>query len=1181
MALEHQKLKKIMKLNVLFLFVFCFNLSASVFSQQMKITLQLEQTSMEDFFRIVQEKTGLSFLYNSELFEQEEKITMNVVDKQLDQILNEVLAPKGFTYKYQNDVIVIRKIHSPVRQKEKRNITGNVIDDTGGPLPGATVLVKGTTTGVVTDINGNFSLSTEDIPDLTLVISFVGMQTREIVVRGTKPISVVLLPDTEELGQVVITGYYQLSQERSAGSFSIVHGDELSLKSDPSIIGRLNGLVPGFVVNPAGTDKYLLRGATSINSSREPLFVVDGMPMELNTLEATVNPEDVLNVSVLKDATASSIWGARAANGVIVITTKRGQRGEKTRVTYSGTLQLQGLPDFDYMDYMRARDYVDFAVSVYDGSKTDYGTDVLGRYGKITPVERILYKGQTGEYTATDVERELDKLRNSDNRKQIEDYLYRVKTVHQHNVSVYGGNENSAHFFSINYRNTKPQQKSVNEDRLIIDLKNDFTLTSWLKLSVGANISYTGKRYNYLPDAVGMIPYELLKDADGNATSQMHMFYSDEAAAWTRNELDKRNMMHYDYVLLNELDLQKNKESVFNARIQGKLNVNLYEGLTFESQFQYQNGYGKAEKLDKPESFKVRNLIAVQTPLTTGSVSRVPVGGIQDKTWNNTIEWIVRNQIAYDRNIRDEHHITLLAGTEVRRNVQEIDNRIVYGYNDNTKQHINLNEQQMLAGVTGGTITNPNSQTTQRQNFTNGFGTGYVKNDKRFFSLYANAAYDYNSKYGLNASIRVDQANLFGTDIRYKPIWSVGALWNLHREEFWNGELFNRFTLRISRGIAGNTPNSEVGGPYDIISSAGYANFSYGQVQNSMDIISPALNNLKWEKTTITNLGVDVSLLGNKLSGSVDVYRKNTNDLIGQQTIDPTGGFATISTNIGKLRNTGIELMLNSVNIAKKHFKWNTSFNLAYNKNKIVDIYVEPNITQYVSTYNPAFVQGYAAYSIFSYKWAGLNDMGEPSVYDENGKATDKAISSIDAIVHSGTAQPPLTGSLANTFSYKNLSLSIQIIYNLGHKMRNDVPGTNSSDRLLYSQTLNGELWKNPIHKDMKYAWKQAGDDTNVPRWIPAGESREVRDYYPAADINIINASHIYINDITLSYNLPGTITAPLKLKQCTLSAQVTNPFCWKANKEGVDPRYMNSMIGGQRSLRYGPEYMLKLNVHF
>jgi TonB-linked SusC/RagA family outer membrane protein len=979
------------------------------------------------------------------------------------------------------------------------------------------------------------------------------------------------------LSQVVITGYYSLSRERSAGSFSRVNADEIKYKTGQSLVERLNGLTPGLVVNPSGQDKYLLRGLTSINSTRAPLFIVDGMPMELNELESTVNPEDVVSVNVLKDATATSIWGARAANGVIVFTTKRGGFKEKIAVSYTGSFQTQGLPDFDYLDYMNAKEYVDFAAKIYDSSY-DYA-GLLNQYGLITPVERILYNRQTGMYSAEQANRELDILRNSDNLQQIKDHFYQWKAVQQHNLNIKGGSENAAYFVSFNYRNIQPQQKRANEDRILLDTKNDFKITPWMKFSLGANISYLRKTAQYTPDLIGMIPYESLIDNSGKNKSQMHAFYSDERMQFLNDRLDERGMMRSDFILLDEINKQSNRNEVFNSRIQAGLRINPIKSLTFESDFQYQNGTGKTEQLDKANAFEVWNVRAEQTPLTAGSKSRIPNGAILNKTVINTYEWIVRNQFNYEQTLNHVHAINALAGTEVRKNKSARDNRIVYGYNETSKRFVSLDEQSMLAGIPGGTITNPNSAANSVY-FLKGFGSGFLETDNRFFSLYANAAYNYDGRYGVNASIRIDQANLFGTDIRYKPIWSTGVLWNIHREGFFQKNFFDRLSLRTSYGIAGNVPNANIGGPYDIISANSSANFMYGQAGSSLSIVTPALRNLRWEKTKIVNFGIDFSILHNRLSGSVDFYHKNTNDLIGNQVVDPTNGFSQIFTNIGKMKNTGIEIALNSTNISTKNFTWTTSLNLAYNKNTITDIYVDPVIADYVQ--HPAFIQGYAAYGLFSYQWAGLSETGEPMVYNEKGEATMENITDVDALVYSGTAQPPFTGSLINSFTYKNVTLSAQIIYNLGHKIRNDVPSYSDNEgRLGYSQVLNSLPFINPVHRDMQYAWSRPGDQTNVPRWVPQGYTRKNRDYYPSADINIIDGSYIYINDITLSYAIPQTYTKQMGIGGCSVGAQVANPYCWTANKDGVDPRYITSMAGYGRSLRYGAEYMLKLAVNF
>lgn len=1178
-----KKMFLVMKLFTCFLLLSMSLAYGNTYSQ-VKLSLSVRNSELEKVLEEITEKTGYHFVYSSDLLRQAGKVSVSVKEKDIRDVLTACLKGTNLGFRIEDNFIIVSPHLAPSREPQKQTVfTGSVKDKEGLPLPGVTVVLKGTNSGVVTNPDGSFQLSVPEQTNPILIFSFVGMKTVEITADGSKPINIILEEDISEVEEVVVTGYYSISKERSAGSFSRIKGDQISMKSATGIIERLNGLVPGLVVNPIGEDKFLLRGVTSINSSREPLFVVDGMPMELNVLEESVNPDDIENINVLKDATAASIWGARAANGVIVISTKRGKTKEKLRVSYSGSVQLQGLPDLDYLDYMNASDYVDFAVETFN-PEFNYA-NVLNSYGKISPIERILYKQKTGEYTESQAKAELDKLRNSDNKQQIKDYLYRIKTVHQHNLNISGGGENTAYFFSLNYRNITPQQKGITEERVIADLKNDFQITNRIRLSAGINVAFANSKSGYVPNVVGMIPYEQLVDENGKATSQLHTFYSEESSDWTREKLDERNMAHYDFKLLDELDKQKNKSKSINTRLQAGLKIDLFRGMRFESQFQYRKGHGETTQLNKADSYWILNMRAEQTPITTGSTSRIPLGASLNKTTSFSTEWIVRNQLSYDGIFKDKHQITLLAGTEVRKNKNERNNRIVYGYNESNKKFASLDENAMSAGIAGGSLTNPSSTASQRQVFSN-FGTGILETDDRFFSLYANMAYDYESRYGLNASVRMDQANLFGTGVRYKPIWSVGLLWNIHRETFFNMPSVERLSLRFSKGIAGNTPNSSVGGPQDIISYGFMPNYYFAQTKPWVYISSPALKNLKWEKTDITNFGVDFSVLKGRLSGNLDLYFKNTTDLIGKQTIDPTNGFSTISTNIGKMKNKGFELTLSSINVRKNDFTWSTGLNLSYNKNKVTDIYVEPQISGYVSAVTPVFIQDYPAYSLFSFRWAGLNEQGEPMVLNENGEATDKQMTNIHALVHSGTTQPPYSGSLSNTFSYKNLSLFVMVIYNFGHKLRNDVPGANSNSRVLYSQVsseMSTAPWLNPLHNDLKNAWKKPGDEANtdIPRWLPQGATRINSLYYAAADMNVLNASYAYISEITLSYKLPETINRQLGIRGCLIGIQVANPFCWTANNEGVDPRFMKNMTGYKRSLKYGADYLLKLNIDF
>jgi hypothetical protein len=406
-------------------------------------------------------------------------------------------------------------------------------------------------------------------------------------------------------------------------------------------------------------------------------------------------------------------------------------------------------------------------------------------------------------------------------------------------------------------------------------------------------------------------------------------------------------------------------------------------------------------------------------------------------------------------------------------------------------------------------------------------------------------------------------------------------MWHISQEGFFNAGWVDRLSLRATYGITGMTPNVNVGGPYDMIVDGGTANFFYGDVENLALLLYPANNRLAWEKTRNLNLAVDYSLWGGRVSGSADVYFKRTSDLIAPVMTDPSSGFSEKNMNVANIRNAGVELAVNTRNIVRRDFDWSTAFNFAYNKSEVTDVFSPPVISNYVSGTRPVFVEGKPAYALYSYRYAGLDEQGEPMVWDAEGNKTAEMIDDVGALVYSGTAQPPVSGGMTNTLRYKGFTLDFQIIYNLGHKMRRDVAASNMNRRVAYNQTQGNESpWINPLHNDYKNAWTPSNTETMVPRWSPTG-SRTTREYYPSGDINLVSASYISLSDITLSYALPAGLLSRIGVGACTLSAQVHDPLLWTRNNDGIDPRCMSSMTGFRRALKYGPEYMFRLNIQF
>ena len=449
----------------------------------------------------------------------------------------------------------------------------------------------------------------------------------------------------------------------------------------------------------------------------------------------------------------------------------------------------------------------------------------------------------------------------------------------------------------------------------------------------------------------------------------------------------------------------------------------------------------------------------------------------------------------------------------------------------------------------------------------------YSEIEKRFVSAYANTAYTYNRKYTMNGSIRVDQSNLFGTDrsLQYKPIWSLGGAWNISKESFFKANNINNLNLRVTYGLGGNAPNPGSGGPYDIVTAANVAYFS--GLGTGYNVLYPRNEKIGWERTATTNIGVDFALFGNKISGSVDVYKKNTTDLLGFQPADPTTGWSFAYNNLGNLENKGIEIQINTSNVQSKKFKWTTDFTLSYNENKILSL--KSALTQTAaSKVNSTFTEGYSAYGLFAYNYAGLDGFGNPVALKANGK--DSARRSGDFTIadpmYMGTTQPLWYGGITNNLTYGNFTLSFLVVYNFGNVMRRDV-----------NQFFTGRLSTNvPIY--LAERWQKPGDQliTNVPRYTgnTAQNGLRLLNIYTQANTHVVSAAYAKLRDMTLNYAIPTAVASKLSMSECSIYAQVNNVMLWKNNNANIDPEYF-SLSTGTRNGRMPAFYTIGFRTTF
>lgn len=1120
-----------------------------------RVSINVQKAPVKMVLELLEKESGLRFTYDDEVTKSPRTVTLSYTQAELNVVLDDFSKQTSFKYEIKRDGVLI--FGASGKRSERFTMSGVVKDDTGETIIGATVAISGTPRGTRTDMDGNYKIEVSS--GELVAFSYVGMRGEVIKADAKKKIVNVNLKSNDTLlEEIVVTGYQTLSKERATGAYSVISDKQTKGKLNTDVLSRIEGLVAGINKTNNGGDDIVIRGITTINGEQKPLYIVDGMPYQ-GSLSA-INPTDIQNITVLKDATASSIYGARAANGVVVITTKRGKEG-KLNVNYNMSAKFVPKPDYSYLNLLNSSELVDLEIAGFNF----YHPDKIEQRRTLSPVTALLYKHEAGELSDAQLADALRVYRSTDNRRQIEDEFARTGFVHQHNLSVSGGSKNNRYIASLNYLGDYGNDKFRGKDRIGFNLKNDIDFTKWLSVDLGVSGSFVRdqgdngvERYS---DLILTHPsYYPLRDNEGRPA----------AIPLEKSRYEIERLMSLGLQDESFVPILNRKEQNYNIaenylRLHAGMKFKLTEGLNLDLKYQTENIDIKDRQYYSPKSYYAVNMIndAAQYDKDNNRLKlNIPTGGQLRERYSKSFSYTMRAQMNFNRDF-DKHTVSMLAGAE-RRLIRTTGTSNLYVGYDDSSLAIKPVDPAIFRELKTESLSG--AFALKHQDFAQ-----LIHNEDRFVSFYANGSYTYDNRYSVTGSIRIDQSNLFGTDpkLQYRPLWSVGMSWYLGNEAFMKDiDWVNQLNLRLTSGVGGNIPKDV--GPFLNVKNQGANVWSQ---EFSSSIVSPPNAALRWEKTTSNNLGVDFALFNSRLSGSVDLYYKSTTDLLGKKNSDPTLGWQTLTLNYGSMVNKGFELSLQAAWMKRKKFAWDSNLVLSYNNNKLINLSgTKDNVFQY-ATRNIEAV-GYPVNSLFSYRYAGLSDKdGSVLVYNSKGEKVPN-VSSISDLVHSGTTDPKVTASLRNSFTMGDFDFSFMFVYYGGHVMRDVV-----ADYLSGAPSTN-------VNRKVLNMWKKPGDEANsgvTPGFKQnVGINIEQTAPWYSADIHVKRADYIKLRDVSLSYNIRKDWLKKMSIESATLTCQISDLWRWAANGD-IDPEaYAVGLYGkGTLTLPIPTTYTLGLSLNF
>lgn len=1039
-------------------------------------------------------------------------------------------------------------------------VTGRVLSEDHQPLSNATVKLSGTSTGTHTDSHGLFILSVPRKQGM-LEITFTGYIPRYVDLADTAALTgITLTPDESKLREITVSsGYQQINQRQATGAYSQVSKTLIERNTATDIIARLDGITPSLAFDnrAPGQQQLSVRGRSTILSDNSPLIVVDNFPYEGDLHD--LNPNDVENITVLKDAAASAIWGARAGNGVIVVTTKHGKYNRPANISFNSSWTIGEKPDLFYNPaFLSSADFITveqqlFKTGFYSAAENDPAKPVL------TPAVELMIQNRDGQISDADLQTRLDVLKKIDVGNDFNKYFYRKSFSQQYSLSLDGGGERYNYLVSGGFDDKRANLVGNSDNRYTLHTVTIFRLLK--NLTAGADISYSSTHavtdnpgYSQINSGSGksLYPYAQLADESGKPLAVAKDYPLSFTAGAPAN-----GFFDWQYRPLAEIGQADNTSGTNDIRLKFNLKYTVFRDLSAEAIYQYQHTGSSGSFLYSKDTYYTRNLINEFTQ--PGNQYIVPDAGILDTQDGRLDARSGRFQLDYGHRFGDRHQVNVLAGAEVRDTHTGSATTRLYGYDPE------ILISQAVDYTTYYTV-NPGgfSQTIP-----------YVANlsdqTDRYVSAYLTAGYNYVGRYFLSASARKDESNLFGVNANQKsvPLYSLGGAWDVSKETFYHSGWLPYLKLRATYGVTGNVNKTVTAFTTAVYVTDFYTN------QPAAIILTPPNPDLQWEKVKTLNLGFDFETKSQRLTGSFDYFTKKGTDQIGSVALDPTTGFFvsnrySYSLNSSAISGHGVDIELNSVNVKGK-VGWQTRLLFSYVTDKVTKYQYTSPVSDYLSPSSPP-VAGRPVLGIYSYRWGGLDPQtGDPMVYLNGAPSKDYAAIAANAtvkdLVYNGPALPPVFGSVMNTISYKQFSLSANITYKFGYYFHRS--------SISYTDLINS--WTG--HRDYDKRWQQPGDEqhTNVPSLSLTGDGARDAAYLGSSTL-VDKGDNIRLQDVRLSWTFEKPPGRRFPFKDLTIYGYASNlGLLWRANKDGLDPDY----IYGNSAIKPVSTYSLGVRAHF